>query len=69
MGKRINVVCPSCGEKLIEVMGCCEGVVMICSCCGSSIKTDVEKGGGMKIILEPAIKKVVWKISFEKAFR
>ncbi len=59
MSKKINVSCPLCGEKLIEVIGCCEGVVMICSCCGSSIKTDVEKSGSMKIILQPAIKKGV----------
>ena len=56
MGKKINVSCPLCREKLIEVRGCCEGVVMICSCCGSSIKTDVEQSGNMKIILQPVVK-------------
>lgn len=59
MVKRINVSCPSCGERLIEVIGCCEGVVMICHSCGASIKTDVEKGGAMKIVLQPAIKNAV----------
>ena len=59
MSKKISVSCPLCGEKLIEVIGCCEGVVMKCSCCGASIKTDVEKSGNMKILLQPAIKKVV----------
>ena len=61
MSKKISVSCPLCGEKLIDVIGCCEGVVMKCSCCGASIKTDVEKSGNMKILLQPAIKKVVWK--------
>ena len=59
MSKKISVSCPLCGEKLIDVIGCCEGVVMKCSCCGASIKTDVEKSGNMKILLQPAIKKVV----------
>ena len=68
MGKKIKVSCPSCGEKLIEVIGCCEGVVMVCPCCGSSIKTDVEKGGNIKIILQPAIKNVVWKFWYLLCF-
>ena len=52
MSKKISVSCPLCGEKLIDVIGCCEGVVMKCSCCGASIKTDVEKSGNMKILLQ-----------------
>ena len=51
MSKKISVSCPLCGEKLIDVIGCCEGVVMKCSCCGASIKTDVVKSGNMKILV------------------
>ena len=58
MSKRITVLCPSCGKKIIEVMDCCKGVIMMCSCCGSSIKTDVEKDGGIKIVLHPIINRV-----------
>lgn len=58
MSKRIIGLCPSCGEKIIEVMGCCKGVIMMCSCCGSSIKTDVEKEGEIKIVLHPLINKI-----------
>ncbi len=52
--KKIMCKCPSCGERLMEVMGSCNGVVIICPECKASVKIDVESSGRIKLNLEPS---------------
>lgn len=51
--KKIMCKCPSCGERLMEVIGSCNGVVIICPDCKASVKIDVESNGRIKLNLEP----------------
>lgn len=51
--KKIMCKCPSCGERLMEVIGSCNGVVIICPACKASVKIDVESNGRIKLNLEP----------------
>lgn len=51
--KKIMCKCPSCGERLMEVIGYCSGVVIICPDCKASVKIDVENSGKIRLNLEP----------------
>ncbi len=53
--RKIICRCPSCGGKLIEVIGSCAGVIVICPSCGASVKMDIENNGKIKINLDPTI--------------
>ena len=52
--RKIMCRCPSCGGKLVEVVGSCSGVIVICPNCAASVKIDVENCGKIKINLEPS---------------
>ena len=51
--RKIICRCPSCGGKLVEVVGSCLGVIVVCPSCSASVKMDVENSGKIKISLEP----------------
>ena len=52
--KKIMCKCTSCGARLMEVIGSCNGVVIVCSECKASVKIDVENNGRIKLNLEPS---------------
>lgn len=56
--KKIMCRCPSCGKRLIEVMGSCSGVIILCSQCQASVKLDVENSGKIKVSVEPVVKDI-----------
>ena len=51
--KKIICRCPSCGEELLQVIGSCSGVFIVCSQCGASLKVDVENDGQIRLSLKP----------------
>jgi hypothetical protein len=51
--KRIQLACPACRMKLLEVTGHCKGVIVICTQCEASILVDIEENGRMVVRFEP----------------
>ncbi len=51
--KNSSLACPSCTTKLMEVKGHCEGIILVCPNCSSSILVDVDTSGRIRLSLEP----------------
>lgn len=55
MAKRKNrLACPACQTKLLDSVGHCAGVIVVCSHCGASVLADIDENGRMILKVEPA---------------
>jgi len=55
MAKRKNrLTCPACETRLLQSVGHCAGVIVVCPQCGASVLADIDESGRMILKVEPA---------------